>query len=479
MEDLKKKRSMVKSQFTRAEKSLSRLLEGEDTIEEQISKRFNDLSQKWQEVQDAHDLYITEVSAENVEEENVWIEEIEVRFEKIERDTMIYFRKIGQQQQPLIATMPRYEPITKIDGSDGATSGQYSNKSGTPLAQASNVAEAPSLLEQTAASSSATIDQSLVEDSTQQISTPSSASATQLVENETASSVVAMDRPLLGGVLQLEKLKLEKYDGDIRKYPAFKARFNSYIEPMCPKSQTAFLLRSHLGTVVREEVENVEDDVSLLWQRLDSKYGNARKYIDVVLSDLSKVSKGDGMAALHMINTVEKAYRDLVRIGAEMEMSNSYMISMIERKLPEQMRIEWVKSIAEKGETDSQDVFRLLMEFLAKWRKIIEYDAAAIRKTSDKKMVGHANHVSDTRQKSTKSEVCWVHEGGNHPVWKCKLFQMMSIKEKLDMVKQKQACHACFETSCPGTKNPEECGKKFKCPMKGCGKPHNILIHQQ
>ena len=95
MEDLKKKRSMVKSQFTRAEKSLSRLLEGEDTIEEQISKRFNDLSQKWQEVQDAHDLYITEVSAENVEEENVWIEEIEMRFEKIERDTMIYFRKIG------------------------------------------------------------------------------------------------------------------------------------------------------------------------------------------------------------------------------------------------------------------------------------------------------------------------------------------------------------------------------------------------
>ena len=33
-----------------------------------------------------------------------------------------------------------------------------------------------------------------------------------------------------------------------------------------------------------------------------------------------------------MINTVEKAYRDLVRIGSEIEMSNSYMISMIEKK---------------------------------------------------------------------------------------------------------------------------------------------------
>ena len=98
--------------------------------------------------------------------------------------------------------------------------------------------------------------------------------------------------------------------------------------------------------------------------------------IDAVLSDISKLSKGDGMTTLNMINMVEKSYRDLVRIGSQTEMSNSFMISMIERKLPEQMRIEWVKLVAEQGVTDSQVVFQLLMDFLAKWRKIIEYDAA-------------------------------------------------------------------------------------------------------
>ena len=227
-------------------------------------------------------------------------------------------------------------------------------------------------------------------------------------------------------------------------------------------------------------MENIEDDVALLWQRLDLKYGNTRKYIDTVLSDISKLSKGDGVATLNMINMVEKSYRDLVRIGSQTEMSNSFMISMIERKLPEQMRIEWVKLVAEQGVTDSHLVFQLLMDFLAKWRKIIEYDAASIRKTSEKKIHGQTNHVSGTKQRSqNKSDVCWVHESGNHPVWKCKIFQMMPLKEKLEMVKQKQACHACFETSCPGAKNPEECAKSFKCPMKGCGKPHNVLIHQQ
>ena len=48
------------------------------------------------------------------------------------------------------------------------------------------------------------------------------------------------------------------------------------------------------------------------------------------LSDLSIVSKGDGNATLHMINTVERSYRDLARIGAESEMSNTYTVAMIE-----------------------------------------------------------------------------------------------------------------------------------------------------
>ena len=78
--------------------------------------------------------------------------------------------------------------------------------------------------------------------------------------------------------------------------------------------------------------------MKLLWQRLDEKYGNVRKYVDLVLEDLSKVPKGDGSATLVMIKTVDKSYRDLERIGSEQEMGNSYMIALIEKKLPEEMR---------------------------------------------------------------------------------------------------------------------------------------------
>ena len=398
MEEWKTKRSVAKAQFTRTEKSLRNLLVNEKSLEETIKRKFAEMSQRWQEVQNAHDVYMTMIAQESFDAEEEWIEDLLARFEVIEAEADQTLRKCAKVAQV------------------------------TPKEEGSTVAKS---------------DESSVEK----------------------------------GRLQLERLKLEKFDGDIRKYPAFKERFKLYIEPMCPKSQTAFLLRSHLESVVREEVENVEDDDSLLWQRLDSKYGNLRKYIDVVLQDLAKVTKGDGKAALHMIDTVEKSYRDLVRIGAGTEMSNSYIIAMIEKKLPEEMRTDWVKLIAEKEEVDSQTVFKLLMDFLGKWRRIIEYDAAAIRKGPEKK-VGVTTHTAIKQGGTTKSEVCWVHEDGNHPVWKCKIFQMMAMKDKLDMVKQKQACHACLETTCQGAKNPEECQKNFKCLMSGCEKPHNVLLHQ-
>ena len=52
-----------------------------------------------------------------------------------------------------------------------------------------------------------------------------------------------------------------------------------------------------------------------------------------------------------------------------------------------------------------------------------------------------------------KTEKCWIHEEGSHPVWNCKIFQMLSLKEKLDMVKERKACQACLETTCQGAQD--------------------------
>ena len=77
--------------------------------------------------------------------------------------------------------------------------------------------------------------------------------------------------------MQLERIKLEKFNGDIRKYPKFKEQFELYIKPLCSSAQLPFVLKSHLIEEVREEVDNVDDDLGTLWSRLDKRYGNCGK----------------------------------------------------------------------------------------------------------------------------------------------------------------------------------------------------------
>ena len=277
-------------------------------------------------------------------------------------------------------------------------------------------------------------------------------------------------------LLQLERLKLDKFNGDVRKYPTFRETFQLYVEPMVPKSQLPLMLRGSLEESVKQEVENIADDMTLLWKRLDEKYGSHSKYVDIILSDLTKTTKGDSKAALHLINTVERAHRDLERIGAAQEMSNSTIIAMIERKLPDEMRFDWIQTIAPLVERSSTHKFQLLLQFLKKWKQMIEYDEAAIRKVPEKK-AGATYFASSRRNK--KSESCWIHtDNGEHPIWRCRIFQSMSLQEKLDLVKQKEACQACLEVSCEGATKPENCKRGFRCQIEGCDKFHNVLLHE-
>ena len=46
--------------------------------------------------------------------------------------------------------------------------------------------------------------------------------------------------------IRLQKLRFQTFNGDIRKYPKFKAEFQKYIQPLCKSYEIAFILRSCL-----------------------------------------------------------------------------------------------------------------------------------------------------------------------------------------------------------------------------------------
>ena len=67
-------------------------------------------------------------------------------------------------------------------------------------------------------------------------------------------------------------------------------------------------------------------------------------------------------------------------MGRGNEMQNGTIIAMIARKLPEEIRFEWIKTVADLGEEgESAEKFKLLFDLLQNWKVRLEYDQAFIR----------------------------------------------------------------------------------------------------
>ena len=55
---------------------------------------------------------------------------------------------------------------------------------------------------------------------------------------------------------KLDRLKMDLFDGNMRKYPQFKQEFNDYIKPLCHPSQVSMALKFYLGPGARDEVRS-------------------------------------------------------------------------------------------------------------------------------------------------------------------------------------------------------------------------------
>ena len=157
----------------------------------------------------------------------------------------------------------------------------------------------------------------------------------------------------------------------------------------------------------------------------------------------------DEHGILLMINTIQKAHRDLLLLGLESEISNSTIVSMIEQKMPMEMKREWIKIVTgEKRMEIIKDQFPSLLKLLIHFQERLEYEMSNIREDISHK--GKVN-FSEGRLKGNKptesnKQRCWIHlTNGDHPIWRCRVFASKSPSEKVDLVRKNNACFACLE----------------------------------
>ena len=188
MEEAKKRQTIAKGQFTRAEGLLKRVLDAEsdESLLWTVEKRYAELKTRWNNVQEVHDEYVTFLADQNlIDTEEAWISELAERFDEIEVDTGKY---IQSKQTP-----------HKTEGE-------------------------------------------LVQLITQQLSQHLSvqAAAPHALSQQAAEALPAQR------IMRIEPIKFQSFSGEIRRYPEFKAEFLAHIKPLCAPNQELTVLKSYL-----------------------------------------------------------------------------------------------------------------------------------------------------------------------------------------------------------------------------------------
>ena len=225
--------------------------------------------------------------------------------------------------------------------------------------------------------------------------------------------------------LRLEKVKMPYFDGIVRQYPQFKQDFQKQVMPSVNSDSACYILRSCLGKEPTDAVKGVEDDIQEMWKRLDEKYGDPAKIADAIINTIQSIKpikEGENERFLELVDAVENGYKDLNRLGLEREITTTSSVSIIERKLPAEIKKEWAKLVsADNSTVDKTNKFPSLLSFLLSQKRAIEYDTAELRLTSNSVVKCSAHYAktnNDTAEANgnTRSQYrkCLFHREANH-----------------------------------------------------------------
>ena len=146
--------------------------------------------------------------------------------------------------------------------------------------------------------------------------------------------------------LRLEKIKMPRFSGELREYPRFSKDFEVQVMPSC--STAPYTLHSCLCEGPLAVVRGVDDDIEM-WRRLDETYGDPAKITDVIINCIQRVKaieEREDKRFIEFVEIIESGYRDLLRLGLEKEITTTSFVSIIEKRLPAEIRREWARLVS-------------------------------------------------------------------------------------------------------------------------------------
>ena len=88
--------------------------------------------------------------------------------------------------------------------------------------------------------------------------------------------------------------------------------------PQVSDLQAPFTLRQCLSSAVQDYLGSCEDCIEDMMRRLDEKYGDTRKLVESIISEVRRFKKiydDDSQSLIKFVDVVERGFRDLKKLG--------------------------------------------------------------------------------------------------------------------------------------------------------------------
>ncbi|XP_043234175.1 uncharacterized protein LOC122387784 isoform X1 [Amphibalanus amphitrite] len=305
--------------------------------------------------------------------------------------------------------------------------------------------------------------------------------------------------------IHVKALDSPRFGGNIREYSNFKQDFTRLMVKTYGKD--AYALRSCLYGPALQTVRGVEDDYDKMIERLDKVFGDSRKFVDTIISDIKSIKPihdGDSKKFISMVDVIERCWLDLQRMDMSEEMDTVAMVSMIEKLLPPVQKREWIIHV-DTNRINSKGMFEELLQYLLREKRVIEYTEHDLRTDKsrtphpatvnqiDRPSTSHSSHrpynhyapvqTQDNQNHSsivfTSRPWCWLHKTNGHLIENCSDFLKMTFTEKFEAARKFGACFNCLRATRHIAKN---CSESNKCDVieanQRCGRRHHPLLHK-
>ncbi|CAI6376006.1 unnamed protein product [Macrosiphum euphorbiae] len=272
--------------------------------------------------------------------------------------------------------------------------------------------------------------------------------------------------------IQLPRIELPSFDGNILHWRAFRDTFVSLVhdnDQVPPIQKFHHLLSAVSGSAAAtvKSVPLIEANYPIVWQNLNDRFDNKRVLLGAHMDTLFRVSPIKTESLVELNNFLTTFQENIAAINAlEVDDFPGFFLFYLAARI-----LDPVTRQAFEFEYHAAEVptFDMLADFVRIRCQMLQNSSSASRPNDGYKN-NFKSKVSLTTSSTSPTVLCGICKG-KHAAYQCPKFIQQNAKQRFRLVKSNRLCTNCLSTS----HKTSDCESTYTC--RHCALKHHSLLH--